>query len=64
MTFRDLHHEGELPLLLPNAWDVASAPAIDAAVSVATSVRGGATPQKATPYPTMQERLVRHQEGR
>ncbi|WUH93552.1 isocitrate lyase/phosphoenolpyruvate mutase family protein [Streptomyces sp. NBC_00433] len=25
MTFRDLHHEGELPLLLPNAWDVASA---------------------------------------
>ncbi|MFG1806126.1 isocitrate lyase/phosphoenolpyruvate mutase family protein [Streptomyces sp. NPDC049040] len=25
MTFRDLHHEGDLPLLLPNAWDVASA---------------------------------------
>jgi 2-methylisocitrate lyase-like PEP mutase family enzyme len=24
MTFRDLHH-GELPLLLPNAWDVPSA---------------------------------------
>ncbi|WP_333771231.1 isocitrate lyase/PEP mutase family protein [Streptomyces sp. IBSBF 2435] len=25
MTFRDLHYGGDLPLLLPNAWDVASA---------------------------------------
>ncbi len=30
MTFRDLH-DGELPLLLPNAWDVASALAFAAA---------------------------------
>ncbi|MCS0603610.1 isocitrate lyase/phosphoenolpyruvate mutase family protein [Streptomyces sp. LP11] len=31
MTFSDLHHGGRLPLLLPNAWDVASALAFAAA---------------------------------
>lgn len=36
--------------------------AIDAAVEVATNVRGGQAVRAATPYPRMQERLVRYQE--
>jgi 2-methylisocitrate lyase-like PEP mutase family enzyme len=33
--------------------------AIDAAVGVATSIREGGTPPSATPYPEMQQRLVK-----
>ncbi|MBX7466870.1 isocitrate lyase/phosphoenolpyruvate mutase family protein [Streptomyces sp. NPDC048491] len=35
--------------------------AMDAAVRAATDVRDGGTPPTATPYPVMQERLLRHQ---
>jgi 2-methylisocitrate lyase-like PEP mutase family enzyme len=34
--------------------------ALDAAVHVATSLRDGRTPPTATPYPEMQQRLVKH----
>lgn len=37
--------------------------ALDAAVSVATEARAGRTPPKATPYATMQQRLVRHSQA-
>ena len=38
--------------------------AVDAAVAVATGVRAGGTPPRATPYAAMQQRLIRHQLGR